>query len=181
MGLRMPAIDHAVVQGFVDAGLNGANTAQQGRALEDLVCYVFGLVPGIAITHRNALNTFATEEIDVALFNESANEGFHFLPNLILVECKNWSNRVSSAEVAWFLTKLRNRGLDFGILVSTRGITGDADDLTAAHHIVATALLERRRLIVLTTDELLALADTQGLSSLIKRKLCELAVTGSIR
>jgi predicted helicase len=139
------AIDQAVVQGFIDVGLNAQTTTEQGKALEDLICYLFGLVPGIAVTHRNEMNAFDTEEIDIALWNDGAADGFRFLPNLILVECKNWTHRVSSGEVAWFITKLRNRGLDFGILVSTRGITGNAPDLTAAHHIVATALLEKRR------------------------------------
>jgi hypothetical protein len=102
------------------------------------------------------------------------------LPNVILIESKNWSNAVSSIEVNWFDTKLRNRGLDFGILISPHGITGDADDLTAAHSIVATALKERRKLVVLTTGELLALQDTDALGHLIKKKLCELAVKGTI-
>ncbi|TIR25965.1 MAG: restriction endonuclease [Mesorhizobium sp.] len=172
----MVAINQNMIQGFVDAGVNGATTADKGKALEDLICYLFDLVPGIAITHRNEKNEFATEEIDVALFNE----GLPFLPNIILVEAKNWSNRVGSVEVAWFLTKLANRGLDFGILVTTLGITGDAGDLTAAHQTVAMALPQRRKLIVLTIDEISALADTDELVKLIKTKLCDLAVKGTI-
>ncbi len=172
----MAAIDQGQVQAFVDAGLNAATTAEQGRALEDLICYLFDLVPGITITHRNAMNAFANEEIDVALFNE----GIVSLPNIILVEAKNWSNRVGSIEVAWFLTKLQNRGLDFGILITTLGITGNANDLNAAHNTVATALAQKRRLIVITTDELLALTDTEELLHLIKTKLCDLAVKGTI-
>jgi hypothetical protein len=172
----VPAIDQTQVQAFIDAGHNAETTVERGRALEDLICYVFGLIPGIAITHRNAMNVFDTEEIDVALFNEDIRS----LPNVILVEAKNWSNRVGSAEVAWFLTKLQNRGLDFGILVTTRGITGNGDDLTRAHAQVAAALIQKRRLILITTDELQALPDTDALVLLIKTKLCDLAVKGSI-
>ena len=151
----MAAIVAATVQAFLDAGRNGQNTAEQGRALEDLICYVMGLIPGVAITHRNELNAFDTEEIDVAIWNDGAADGLFFLPNIILVECKNWSNRVGSGEVNWFDAKLRNRGLTFGILVTTLGVTGQAADLTAAHAIVAAALREGRRLVVITTDELL--------------------------
>jgi hypothetical protein len=176
----MPAIDLQRLEGFVHAGQNAATTAEQGRALEDLICYLFGLVPGVAITHRNALNAFDSEEIDVALWNEGGDLAFRALPNLILVECKNWSKAISSNEVNWFDTKLRNRGLEFGILVAPHGITGDAAELTAAHAVVAAALRERRRLVVLTTNELLALADTDALSLLVKRKLCTLAVQGTI-
>jgi hypothetical protein len=172
----MSAIDQAHVRTFIDAGLNGATTLEQGRALENLICYVFGLVPGIAITHRNAMNFFKTEEIDVAIYNEDIRS----LPNIILVEAKNWSNRVGSAEVSWFLTKLQRRGLDLGILITTLGITGDADDLTRAHFEVAAALAQGVRLIVITTDELSALAHSDNLILLLKTKLCDLAVKGSL-
>jgi hypothetical protein len=107
----MSLIDQALIQGFIDTGLNAQTTTEQGKALEDLACYLFGLVPGIAITHRNEMNAFDTEEIDVALWNDGVPDGFHFLPYIILIECKNWSHRVSSVEVSWFDTKLRNRGL----------------------------------------------------------------------
>lgn len=176
----MAAIDNAIVQGFVDAGQNGATTTEKGRALEDLIAYVFEQVPGIAITRRNQMNVFDTEEVDVAFFNDGAPGGFPFLPDLILVEAKNWSTRVGSHEVAWFDTKVRNRGLPFGILVTTLGITGDANDLTNAHHTVAMALREQRKLIVITTDELLGLADTDQLVVLMKTKLCDLALRGTI-
>src|SRR6266702_2535319 len=162
----MTAIDLAVLQGFVHAGQNAGTTAEQGKALENLICYLFGLVPGVAITHRNALNAFDTEEIDVALWNEGSDVAFRALPSLILIECKNWSKAISSNEVNWFDTKLRNRGLDFGILVAPHGITGDSAELSAAHAVIAAALRERRRLIVLTTNELLALADTDALALL---------------
>jgi predicted helicase len=176
----MVAIDQAVVQAFIDTGVNAQTTTERGRALEDLICYVFGLVPGIAVTHRNEMNVFDTEEVDVALWNDGTDDGFHALPNLILVECKNWSNAVGSGEVAWFMTKLKNRGLDFGILISPHGITGNAQDLTAAHHVVAVELAEKRRLLLITTQELMAVADTGELALLIKKKLCDLAVKGTI-
>lgn len=176
----MAAIAQETVQEYVDAGTNGATTAEQGRALEDLICYVFAQVPGISITKRNEMNAFQTEEIDVALWNDGHSEGLFFLPNIILVECKNWSNSVGSAEVNWFDTKLRNRGLNFGVLVATNGITGNAVDLTAAHSIVAAALREGRRLLVVRTEELLALTDSPQLVRLIKEKLCDLAVRGTV-
>lgn len=176
----MAAVDRAVIQGFIDAGRNGQTTAEQGRALEDLICYVMGLIPGVVITHRNEFNVFDTEEIDVAIWNDGLVDGLFALPPLILIECKNWSTRVGSNEVNWFDTKLRNRGLPLGILVTTLGITGNAADLTDAHAIVAAALREQRRLIVIRTDELLALNSTDELVRLIKLKLCDLAVKGTV-
>ena len=176
----MARLDQATMQQFVDTGNAAPNTAVKGQALEDLICYVFGEVPGISITMRNAMNAFHNEEIDVALWNEQLADGFPFLSNIVLIECKNWSNAVSSVEVNWFDTKLRNRGLDFGILVCANGITGDQQQLTAAHDTVSKALMEKRRLVVVTVAELLAMADTSDLVDLIKEKLCTLAVSGTI-
>jgi len=176
----MPAILRQTVEAYVNAGTSGTTTVAQGRALEDLICYVFVQVPGISITRRNELNAFHTEEIDVALWNDGDADGFFFLPNIILVECKNWSSRVSSAELNWFDSKLRNRGLNFGVLVAARGITGDAADVTAAHSIVAAALREGRRLVLIRSDELLALSHSEQLVRLVKEKLCDLAVKGTV-
>jgi hypothetical protein len=176
----MSAISQATVDIYMRARATATTTADKGRALEDLICYVFSQVPGISVTRRNTMNVFHTEEIDVALWNDGHVDGFFFLPNLILVECKKWSNSVGSSEVSWFDTKLRNRGLSFGILVATNGITGDTINLTAAHSIVAAALKEGRRLVVIGTQELAALTQTPQLVRLVKEKLCDLALQGTL-
>ena len=77
----MAEISQSTIQAYVESGSNGSTTADQGRALEDMVCYIFEQVPGISITRRNELNSFHTEEIDIALWNDTHANGFHFLPN----------------------------------------------------------------------------------------------------
>jgi len=176
----MGTILRTTIEAYIDVSANGATTTDQGRALEDLICYVFAQVPGISVTRRNQMNAFQTEEIDIALWNDGPGEGFFFLPNIILVECKNWSSKVGSAELSWFEAKLRSRGLSFGILVAPQGITGRAEDVTAAHSIVASALREGRRLVILKSDELLDLTDSLQLVRLVKEKLCDLAVKGTL-
>jgi len=176
----MPPLDVALMNGLVASALTAATTTERGRALEDLVTHAFSQIPGITITRRNTLNVFSTEEIDVALWNEGDPHGLASFPQLILVECKNWSQRVSSNEVSWFDTKLRKRGVDFGVLVTPKGITGNPHDITAAHSIVAGALAERRRMIVISTDEIIQAADTTALVVLIKEKVCDLVVSGTI-
>lgn len=176
----MPVIDQDTIQAFFEFGEKGATTAIQGRALEDLVCYLFSQIPGVTITRRNRVNTFASEEIDVALWNNCEAAGLFFLPNIILVECKNWSSPVSSVEVNWFDSKLRSRGLSFGILVAANGVTGSTSELTAAHAVIAAALREGRRLIVFTKQEISQFTDADQLVISIKEKLCDLAVMGTI-
>ncbi|MGD0405694.1 MAG: restriction endonuclease [Candidatus Bathyarchaeia archaeon] len=176
----MARIAKRKVANYLDIADNGVTTAERGRALEELVSYVFRCVPGVAITKRNSLNVFQSEEIDVAIWNDKHPKGLVFLPNLFLIECKNWGVPVGSNEVNWFDTKLRTRGLPFGVLVALNGITGDAIDRTGGHQIIAAALREQRQMIVVTRQEIETLSNSDQVIQLIKEKLCELAVTGTL-
>ena len=176
----MARLSSVKIRRFLDFSVNSSSTADQGKALEDLICYVFAKIPGVSIAKRNALNIFQSEELDVALWNDRYPKGLPFLPNLILVECKNWSTPVDSASVSWFDSKLRTRGLTFRILFAANGITGNATERTSAHQIITHALREQRQLIVITKRELEFLTDTLKLVHLIKEKLCELAVAGTV-
>ena len=179
----MPKIERLRVKEWLSIGTRTEikSTTEQGKALEDLICYIFGQVPGISVTRRNRKNVFETEEIDIAFWNErNSSDGFPFLPNIILVECKNWSAPVGSEQVSWFDTKLRNRGQTFGVLIAANGITGEPNSVTASHYIIASALREQRQMIVLTGTELLTLSSTHQIVHLVKEKLCDLAVMGTV-
>jgi Restriction endonuclease len=135
----MARISQRSIGQFLAAGQAAATTTEKGKAFEDLICYLFECIPGISVTKRNTLDVFQAEEIDVAFWNDQHHQGLRFLPNIILVECKNWSVAVSNDEVVFFDEKLRRRGLSFGILVAANGITGDPMRRTAAHETVARA------------------------------------------
>lgn len=158
----------------------GHTTREKGRAYEDLACYLFEKVPGVSIAKRNALNDFKSEEIDVAFWNKKSKQGFYFLDDVIVVECKNWSKRLGAEEVNWFDTKIKNRGLSCGILLAANGITGVASEKTSAHQIISAALVEKRRMVVVTADEVVNLESTGDLVVLVQEKLCELAVSGTL-
>jgi hypothetical protein len=168
------------IREYFEIGDNAETTYEQGRALEDLVCYVFERVPGIEVAKRNILNTFETEEIDVAFWNNRQDNGFHFLPNVLLVECKNWSRPIGSQEVGYYVQRIQNRGRDHGILVAANGITGSDDDRDRAHYEIAMALGRGIHILLLTREELINLSDTSELVKLMKEKLCELAVSGTV-
>ena len=91
----------------------------------------------------------------------------------------SWSNPRGSQEVAYFVQRLHHRGCDHGILLAKGGITGVAEDLTQAHFEIATALGNGIRVLVLTPVEVLGLANTDELVSLLKQKLCQLVVSGT--
>ena len=176
----MAPLSKPKVHRFLTRSDNATTAGGKGRALEDMICYVFGAIPGVQITHRNTLDAFRSEEIDIALWNEKHPRGLRHFHHIILVECKNWSTAVGSSEVGWFESKLRSRGLPFGILVASNGITGNALERTNAHSVIADALSDGRQIIVMTRAEIQDLTSTDGLVKLIKRKLCELAVARTV-
>lgn len=176
----MARFSQTKIRGLLSRGDNANTTTEKGRALEDLICYLFSKITGIAVTGRNENNVFHSEEIDVAFWNEKNRNALDFLPNLLFVECKNWSVPIGSAEVREFESKLRGKGLTFGVIVAANGITGDEADRIGAHHVIDRALAEQRQIIVITREEIEALVDTNQLIGAIKQKLCRLYVAGSI-
>src|SRR5439155_19280945 len=128
--------------------------AKKGKALEDLAVYLFTMIPGLTLSARDETNVFETEEIDVAFWNEQEPAGLKAFDEMILTECKNWSEPVGSLEVNWFLNRIEERGERFGILLAMNGITGKGKDLTAAHKIVANFLRKRIRMIVITKEDM---------------------------
>jgi hypothetical protein len=158
----------------LEAARRARSRADRGRLFEDLICQLFESVEGIAHTERNVFSYGRAQEIDILFFNDRRPGSLDFLPHVIVVECKNWSHPVSSAEVAWFDAKVRQRGRGFGILFAASGVTGDARDLTFAHQIIAWALAEGRELIVITADDLVAVSSVADLIQLLKVKITRL-------
>lgn len=167
-----------IIVSFFRTGENSKTTVGKGRALEDLICYLFENLPGISITRRNQMNQFLTEEIDVAFFNDQHPDGIYFFPHIFIVECKNWSKAVGTEEVSYFIKKVENRGLTYGIFIATNDITGA--DYNRAHFEVALALSKGIRIIVINKQEILGLKSTDNLVQLLKIKLCDLAVSGKL-
>lgn len=176
----MAILSQARMNGFIAQGQAATTTKGKGDAFEELLSYAIGKVPGISITRRNVLNDANSEEVDIAFFNEQKQKGFFFLPNFILAECKNWSRPLGSIEVNWFDTKLKNRGLSFGILFAANGISGDAAERTAARDVISNSLKEGRDIVVLTQAELLTITNTDELCQMIKEKICDLKVSGTV-
>jgi Restriction endonuclease len=176
----MALISRRIIQRHLHDGDTATTAAGKGRALEELIAYLFGKVPGIIVTARNQNNTFGSEELDVAFWNERQRNGCYFLPNVIIVECKNWSRPIGCDEVTHFDAKIRRRGLEYGILVAANGITGDAANRTAANHIVFSSLSEGRKIIVISRTDIEGFNNTDELIFLLKQKITSLYVEGSV-
>ena len=165
---------------FIQQSNEASTSTEKGKVLEDFISYVFNKVPGITVSKRNQMNASLTEEIDIAFWNEQKPNGFPFLHHILLVECKNWSNTVGTDQVSYFIQKVQNRGLPYGILIAANGITGSSIEVNRAHQQISLALSRGHSILVITLDEIKELMTTQDLIQLIKEKLCELAVSGTI-
>jgi len=172
----MAAIKPADVVAYLNTIDQATTPAQKGTLLEDLVRAMIASIPGVQFSEGRIRNTFNSEEIDLCFWNQGAKTGLAVLPQTLLVECKNWSRPVGAMEVCWFLTKLKRRSLDFGILVAMNGITGDSDDLSEAHEIGAYFLQQGVRLVVLTRTDLEQFTTGRALVKLIQQKLLKLTV-----
>jgi hypothetical protein len=74
--------------------------------------------------------------------------------------------------------KLEHRGMDFGVLIAAKGITGVAEHLTAANSLVAFALGKKTRMVIITRTEIEALSSGEELAQLIISKVTQLHATG---
>lgn len=136
-------------------------------------------MPGVEFNFRNVVDPFKSGEIDLVFWNTKHIQGLYFFPWTILVECKNLQDPVEPKELGWFVTKLKQRGLDYGILISARGITGNAKELTGGHKIISDALKDKIVVIIITMDDIKSLRNPLDTVHLIRKKLCELMVNGT--
>ncbi len=176
MVISLVKISTRIIQRYLSQCDSAANTTDQGRLYEDLACYVFEKVPGIVVSKRNEYDILHTQEIDVSFWNDGVKKGFNFFPNIINVECKNWSRPVGGPEITWFKDKLVNRARKFGIFIARNGLSGDPVAMTGAYRAVVNALRDGIEIVVLTGDELELISSSDDLILICKQKLCSLAI-----
>lgn len=169
----MAAIDHVMIAARLSAG-DAGNTAVKGEALEAVVAETFCQLEGVGIIKKNVTDNAGSLEIDILLYNQRHPIGLPFLPNHLVIECKNWAAPVNSATVSVFTSKLRKFRVDFGILVAANGITGDVTERTAAYaHLRSVFDRDGLIVVVITRDELEAVRSTEDLGVLIREKYGE--------
>ena len=174
----MPRYSKAKINQLLNIWDTGANTAVRGKAFEELARYIFSKVPGVKVTSWNAMNSFETEEIDVACSYVQHPKGLRDLGGFFIVECKGWENPVGSEQVSWFITKIKHRGVSFGVLFAANGITGLEGHLENSHFLVAMALADKVKMVIVTRQEIEPLNTGEELAALIIEKVTRLHATG---
>lgn len=133
------AFPHKKIAARLVQGDTATTAKDKGDALEDVLQMTFCSLPGVSVLRRNFVDSSGGMEIDLLLYNNVRLSPVSFLPEFVLVECKNWATKVNSATVRDFIGKLRACKLTVGILVAANGITGDPRDQTAANDIIRQA------------------------------------------
>lgn len=175
----MAKISQTKVRRFLTSSQNATTTKAKGQIFEDLVCYLFEQVPGIAISERNILNPYQSEEIDICFWNDKAANGLHFLPNTFLVEAKNWSSPAGSQEIAHFAAKLEERDINYGFFIALNGISGSQQEINAARDKVRLALMKKLRIIVMKRTDIETFTGGKDVVQFAKRQICQLAASGT--
>jgi hypothetical protein len=151
----------------------------RGDALANLVGYILTSTPGVSDVRYSRRDAFSAQEVDIAFTQQPHADGFpqdDHVPNHIMVECKHLSEPASAMDVAWFYYKLRTRGLSFGILVSSRGLTGSRGRGSAAQRVIAEALQDRVAIVAMNGTEVCQCTDTAHFVQLVKDRISELVI-----
>lgn len=160
---------------------SAAHRQRKGLALENLICEIFELVPGVEVVARNVTNVGNTQEVDILFWNRRLQSGLYHVETPFLVECKNWSRPVSAQAIIQFSAAMQRRACRDGILVACGGITGSPGTLTESYYEIAMALSRERRILVINRLELEAMTHTNGIAELLKKKILELATLSTLR
>jgi hypothetical protein len=158
---------------------NASTSDLKGEYLEILVKYIFEKVSGIEFLGKNLLDKYRAQEIDIAFW--TADTKLSFLGPMLFVECKNTSNPVSSADVRWFIDKLKDKGQRFGVLVALSGITGANDGESNAHNEVLKAVIrDGITVMIISRQEIISIKNTLDLVDLLRKKLLSLILQQTI-
>lgn len=103
---------------------NAESSYDKGICLEDLVNYFINCIQGLKVTKRRAKT--GTEELDLICCNVSENEQLWELGPVILVECKNWANKVDTKVVRSLSYIMDKKGISSLLLFTKNGVTSKA-------------------------------------------------------
>jgi hypothetical protein len=174
-GARDTGWDPVLYGQLVDECYGANDAATKGSSLENFLEYCFSAFPGLTLLERDA--RMGSQELDFIFWNDKQCDFFTSASAEILVECKNWDARIGSAEVAWFIAKMRQRRVSHGFLVTRNGITGECrDGRDGALDFLYQNLADGLRPVVVTLDELAQASGLDELTTLFKHKVGRLFV-----
>lgn len=141
---------------------------EKKRSLESLSEELFKAVEGFTVL--GPMRT-TTGELDRIIRNE--NSSHPFLTGLgphILVECKNWAERVGASHIRIFLDKLDEHRCEVGAMLARNGITGEGTD-EAVGRIRSKYQQSGKVVMVLTKGDIERIVNCENLIQIMKEKV----------
>lgn len=146
---------------------DSANTNNEKKlTYEYLAIFLIGAIEGFTVIGHDERGT--SEEIDLWVSNESTDSFWQRMGNPFIVECKNWGKPAGVQEIRHLSAIMGNKGVQFAILLSKNGITGDR--AREADGEIRNAFKDNKFILVLDQTDLLEVAQGVHLEDLIKRK-----------
>jgi len=149
---------------------------EQRYALKELMTNILEKIPGVSVTERNGSKKSNGNEIKIVCWNEQHPDGLYFFPSILAIGAINWLDPVGSDHIKWFVGNLKKMGLSSGILIAVNKLTEDDVVRSETRDLISLALSDEREVVILDGSDLEKLTSSEQLVSLIKEKLCELAV-----
>lgn len=135
-----------------------------GDRLEHLAAYLFLLIPGLAPVRNVATEDRSSEhDLVVSNLNTVGKLPAEIFGRSFLVECKNWSSKLSVDQVGYFLYRMRLTHCRFGVIFAREGVTGKSDESRAARALIRRAYHEDHSIcVVVDKKDLDELADEKA-------------------
>ncbi len=149
-----------------------AQRSEKGEKLEQFALRLFQNIKGLRVIKKNA--RLQAEELDLLISNDISVGFWRFAGSPIVVECKNWVQRVGAREIGVVCEKLNSIGPDAktAIILAPNGISG-----TPERDALLKIREKRQRgqyIIVLDREALVEVAASGRTSEMIERKYDEL-------
>lgn len=139
-------------ESLLEAAQNGQSNYEKGVSLEDVADYYISCIEGLKVTERRVRTE--NEEIDLVCVNVSEKSELWKLGSVILVECKNWKNKVDPKVIRNLAYIMDKKGINSLFLFVKSNITSGVKDeiiKQAAHG---------KYVIVFTLDDLKLVNET---------------------
>jgi hypothetical protein len=126
---RKKEVGYPEVEQIWQEALKSTDTNEKGKLLEQVFVRLFQLDGSFVVVEHNVRTE--TEEIDIVVQPDTSSPFWSRVsPPMLLLECKNWKDKIGTPELQVFATKIENRPkllCRIGYLISISGFTDDAE------------------------------------------------------
>jgi len=144
-----------IFKAFLEKADSASSNNEKKLTYEYLAIFLIGAIEGFTVIGHDERGP--AEEVDLWVANESTSNFWQRIGNPFIVECKNWGKPVGVQEIRNLNTVMDNKNIQFAILLSKNGITGDVGREATSE--ISNAFKKGRYIMVLDQADLLEIAN----------------------